>query len=417
MTPSKTLSNKYTNQLFSVSRSTGMVFLLALMTLTLASCGGGSDGGNTPGNGNDDPDNGSSFNQSQLISNVASIMRTDYAKLGSSVTTLNISIDQYCSDLNHADVQARRTTAQSDFKVVMDNIQHSLLQRMGPALIEDRLLQLYSWPLSGPCAIDKKLAANELQLNLAANRRGIDAIEYLLFVDPAADHSCPTGAQPISELAAFNGLSTADKQSRRCGFMKNVIADASVSATVLADAWDTSKGNYTATMTSNNNTKEVLNLVTDGMYYLRDVSRKEKLDGPLGGIRTQVTPSCGEGTLCPQDVESPHARISKENLLANALAFQTLYHGGTDATAQLGFDDWLVAEDKADLATSFTNDIQAVIDGFSRINGSLFDAVTSQTTELNALLDLFQKVSQDLRESVIPALGLKVPAAQASDTD
>ncbi|HBR96364.1 MAG TPA: hypothetical protein DD979_03170, partial [Gammaproteobacteria bacterium] len=154
-------------------------------------------------------------------------------------------------------------------------------------------------------------------------------------------------------------------------------------------------------------------------FYFEKTLKENKLDQPLGGTATNTLPTCGAGQPCPQDVEAPHARISKENLRANVVAFQALYLGGdaADAEAQ-GFDDWLVAVGEETLATNFAQDIQAVIDAIDGIEGSLYDAIENDIASVNALLlGPVQDVSQPLRANILQALGLQLPKGSESDTD
>jgi len=397
--------------------------LVALLLTALAACGGSGDGDSqaNENGGQSGNSGGSGFDEKALLLNSAKIMQGGYAKLGQSMPTLTGGINDYCSALGGVEEQAKRDVAQVAFKEAMNDLQHSLLHGIGPALDEDRMLQLYSWPLTSPCQIDLKLASNQPELNNAVNKRGMDTLEYLLFIEPAANHSCPSDVTPVPAdlLDNFNALNAADKQARRCAFMINVAADAANSAVVLADAWDAEKGNYAAGLIGTENTKEALNQVTDAMFYFEEVVKENKLDAPLGGGITNTTPSCGAGQPCSQDVESPHARTSKENLIANMLAFQTLYHGGdVGDSAAKGFDDWLEAEGKATLAKDFGGDVQAVITGLKGINGTLFDAVSNNIEPLNALvLGPLQDVSKSLRFNLMPALGLRLPAGSESDTD
>ena len=240
----------------------------------------------------------------------------------------------------------------------------------------------------------------------------MDTLEYLLFVDPAANDSCPSDIVPVPAdlLSTFNALSANKKQQRRCEFMTNVATDAAKSAKILADAWDPSKGNYAKTLEDTTNTSETLNKITDAMFYFEELVKENKLDAPLGGAVTNAISICGSGELCPQGVESPYARISKENVRDNMVAFQTLY--------QAGFDDWLVRNNKTALSSKFNNDITAVITGIDGIQDSFYDAITNNTKSLNDLLSgPVQDVSKALRSDVIPALGLTLPQGSASDTD
>lgn len=389
--------------------------LILLPLFVIASCGGG--GGDTPPPPTT-PTTGFS-KSAELIGNAAGIMRDSAAQLDTRVAALDTSVIAYCDTVTvgSAGDATKRTEAQDAFKAAMNDLQRSSMHALGPALADDRMKQLYSWPTTSHCGIDQKLAVNDMALNLAVNRRGMDALEYLLFVEPNAGHACPAGAQPIVELTAFNALSNADRQARRCAFMLPVAADAAASAQTLADAWDPAMGNYVATMTGTTNAQQTLNEVTDAMYFFREVVREFKLDRPLNGLLTNRPPSCGSGNLCPQDVESFFARISKGNIRSNVLAFQELYWGGS-STAAVGFDDWLrEAQGNSVLADRLDTEIQTVLTGLDDMSGTLFDTISSDPNPVNALLAATHVVSQTLRHDMFPALGLKVPQGLVSDTD
>lgn len=406
--------------------------LIVLPFFVIAACGGSDDDETPP------PSGDTEFSQSTvLVANVAEIMRAGYADLNTSVSALNTSVIAYCNTVTDTDVgnSALHTTAQTAFNAAMSDVQHSIMhgfgtQGQGPALSISRGMQvLYSWPLTNSCQIDTRLADDNPLANVAtaaANLRGMDALEYLLYSSPGDSHSCSTSTAPLN---AFNALPDAQKQLRRCNYMKNVAADAVVTAETLADAWDPAIGNYVATMTATTNVKTTLNKVTDAMYYLREDLREFKLGRPLNGNVGARPTSCDNtigGNVCPQDVESFYApnsgaRISSDNIRANVLSFRQLYRGGDDGTASVGFDDWLVEVGKPDVATQFTAEIEDVLSKLDVIDAtgvSLYAAIGgSDVGSVNNLLTAVDIASQTLRNDVIPAMGLSIPAGLVSDTD
>lgn len=395
------------DRLFIHSRRIG----LALAVISLSACGGGGSSDNPEPSDNPAGD----FDQSALLSVSATTINNAFQALDGSVVTLKSEIDSYCAALGQADEETARTSAQQAFVEANEDLQRALMFEVGPAADEQNLVQIYSWPLSSQCQIDLRLANDDAELNLAVDRRGVDALEYLLFVEPEANHNCPdnfVAAHPV--LTDFNNLSTAEKQSRRCAFMGNVVDDVATRAASVAEAWSTDGGDYVTSLSQSANTSEALNNITDALFYFEKVVKENKLDAPLGGGITNTAPSCGAGEPCPADVESPTARLSKENIIANMLSFQAIYEGNEDSS----FRAWLVANDQAALATSFGDDIQAVIDGLNAIEGSLYDTIGSDLDSLNNLLQgPVQDVSKALRFEVIPALGLSLPAGSESDTD
>ncbi|MEM7292250.1 MAG: imelysin family protein, partial [Pseudomonadota bacterium] len=347
------------------------------------------------------------------------------------------SITTYCGALprgTNTSAFLTRAQAQNDFKTVMTTLQNTLMYGgwsdgggsygIGPVSEEFRLTQLYSWPLTSRCNIDLNLANNDPALKVAVNQRGLDALEHLLFVETDANHVCPDNFPIVHpQLNDFNALDAGEKESRRCAAMLTISADALSSAAALDSGWAADQGNFAATMAGSTNPGETLNHITDGMFYFEKLIKEDKLDKPTGGLITNNPPSCGIGQPCPDDVESPTARVSKENLIENMRAFQKLYLGGSsDPAAQLGFDDWLIEEGESALAASFSADIQSVIDALEAINGSLYDTIVNDIDTVNNLLSgntsaPVKAVSDALRFEVMPALGLTLPQGSASDTD
>ncbi len=95
------------------------------------------------------------------------------------------------------DLEAKR----SAFVSAMDTWQRAEVMNVGPAGMAGRVAggedlrdQIYSWPLSNACAVDQELVAMsyesaETLRDQPVNRRGLDALEYLLFVE-GFDNAC-----------------------------------------------------------------------------------------------------------------------------------------------------------------------------------------------------------------------------------
>ncbi len=394
--------------------------IMALLIIGSVSCGGDDSSSDNGG--------GSNFTEhAALITNVANIMDAGFTQTATSTALLQTSINAYCDTVTasgEGDPTAR-TNAQNTFTAAMNDLQHSLEHVVGPALDTTRGTKvLYSWPLTSTCRIDEKQAANDVNVGGDVTIRGIDAIEYLLYVDTTTKtpNSCAT---QTTELTAFDALSLAEKQLRRCDYMVNVIADAVSTADTLKEAWNASApDNYVLTMTSTTNATATLNDVTDAMYYLASVVKDNKLDQPMGGDRTLTPPSCGQGSPCAVDVESPNAKISLSNLRNNTLAFQKLFFGGdpADKASNVGFDDWLEAEDGnrivADKMDADLVELLTSIDALEVSDGTLFDAINNNITAVNTLFDgPFQSVSRAFRDTVLPTLGLNLPQGSQADMD
>ena len=442
-----------------------LVSLSALIILTagLYACGGGAsdDDANLTGDGNPivpgdgnpvvqcsfsnnviDPTgndnlanngNGTSFTQhAALIANTADIIYAGYGALVTSTAALKAKVDDYCANATNIANASKRTTAQSAFKTAMNDLQYSLVhsaknQGLYPALdVEEGIETIYSWPLTSTCSIDKQLAVNNPVPGSLLNRRGLDSVEYLLFISADANSSCDVNKLSDFEknkYTEFNALTSEQKQLRRCGYMKNIVADVASVASVIKNKWDPADADYLGTMKASTSPTVTLNNVTDAMYYLADVVKEDKLAQPMGTGRANTTPSCGEGNACPQDVESPNAKISLDNLIANTQSFQKLYFGGNvaDKNTNVGFDDWLITKGEVAVANKISSDIAEVLTGLNSIktnHGTLYSAVTTCETELETFFDTkFQSLTRGFRDNLLPRLGLQPPQSSTADAD
>jgi predicted lipoprotein len=402
--------------------SIAKIGILGLFILGTASCGGGTGSDDSSEN-----ENGSKFTEkTALINNLADIMNNGYAQLDSSTRAFKTSVDAYCADATSIADTAKRDAAQAAFKAAMSDVQKVLLfgakgQGIGPGVTSElrNMEVVYSWPLSDRCEIDKEVAKNSTTVKMPVNKRGMDAMEYLLFVDPSENHSCPTAT---TSLTAFNDSTEANKQLARCGYMKAVVDDLTTTTASLKNAWASS---FKASMKASTDQKATLNKVTDGMYYLADVGKEEKIDRPMGGGRTNTPPSCGAGNVCPQDVEAFYSKTSFEHLITNTESFQTLFFGGpvADKATNIGFDDWIIAKDGnstfADTMASNIADTLTKLKDF-KTNGTLQDCVVDETCKQeleNFYNGSFADVTRGLRDTMLPKLNLNRPQKSTADAD
>ena len=369
---------------------------------------------------------------SQLLENAADIIYADYQSLNTSTQNLKFAIDAYCTDQNSIADSTKRTEAQNAFINTMAKVQTSLVhaaksQGIGPGADASTGMELvYSWPLTNTCSVDNRIAVNDAEPGLSLNRRGLDVAEYLLFIPETANSSCDFEKLTQFEqqkYTEFNELSGEQKQLRRCNYLKNIVNNAHETVSVIKDRWDPQIGNFINTVKNANDPLVMVNQITDGMYYLADVGKEDKLAQPMGSGRANTTPSCGLGNKCPQDVESPYANLSLDNLINNVTAFQKLYYGGvkSDRGSNIGFDDWLITIGEVEVENKLTSDIDNVLVGLSSIKSNhttLYNAVDKCSTELETFFDgSYQSLTRGFRDDFLRVLGLQPPQSSAADTD
>src|SRR5688572_24838903 len=302
--------------------------------------------------------------------------------------------------------------------------QQAELMQFGPVAMDSGALHdvIYSWPTVATCAVDQDVmlrwqdpAAYDISTRLT-NRRGLPALEYLLFHADLAS-TCPVTSAPPGWAA----LPDADKQAARCGFAGVAAVDLAAQAQILVDAWSPAGGNYAGVLASAGQSGSpfasahaALNVVTDAMFYLDWQVKDAKLGQPAGITMN----SCGTvQEPCPRDLESQWAAHSKENILANLRGFQALFLGDTPSTpGGLGFDDFLVAAGAGELAATLTNDLPAAIVAVEAIPGTLDAALTAAPASVAAAHAALRLVTTNLKSQFLTVLALDLPDELGDDT-
>ena len=248
-------------------------------------------------------------------------------------------------------------------------------------------------------------------------------LEYLLFNDDLT-HTC---APQVPATADWNELDETERRMARCDLARVIATDAADAAATVADRWDPDGGDYRATFLDPETTGEALQHLTDGVFAMDLLVKDRKL-----GIPTGIHDDCSS-TACPELVESPYARNSLANVSANTASFKTLFEGGEG----LGFDDFIVNEEFAEVADRFVANTQDILDYLEYIDEALYDQVIAieegeRGTEcLNAfagpdlraelsactLVGLVKRVTDDLKIDFVTIVGVALPGGAQTDND
>ena len=337
----------------------------------------------------------------------------------------------YCEAIGTDTEDAALTEARDGWRDAMTAVQTTEMHVFGPVAdngeaLRKRILSYADAPLS-TCGVDISvvLASDEgfdIQ-SRSLNQRGYGAIEYLLFNDDLT-HTC---APQVPATADWNGLGETERRQARCELARVVAEDAADAAASVADRWNPDDGDYRATFLDPETTGEALQHLTDGIFAMDLLVKDRKL-----GIPTGIHDDCSSAA-CPDLVESPYARNSLANVRANAASFKTLFEGGEG----LGFDDFIVNEEFADVADRFATNTQDIIDYIDDIDAALYDQVLSiqdddRGTEcLNAfsgpdlraelsactLVGLVKRVTDDLKIDFVTIVGVALPGGAQTDND
>jgi len=363
-----------------------------------------------------------SFDRKALLANIGeNIALPVYETFDARADSMATAIDAYCAALGTAEEATLRAPAQDAWKQAMETWQMAEVMLFGPVTMNERALRdvIYSWPIVSSCAVDQDVnlhrldpASYDITIRLT-NRRGLAALEYLLFsVD--LNHTCPPQAAP----EGWDTLVDADRSAARCAFARVAAADLATQAQTLLDAWRPDAGNYLAAFTSASafaSAQAGINVVTDAMFAL-DTETKDMRVGEPAGIVINQCNTVGEP--CAAELESPHARHSRENVLANLRGFQMLFLGqGLDGTDGIGFDEFLRSVGAEVLADEMKSEIAAAIAATEAIPGTMEDALQSDYQTVADAYAGIKAVTDNLKTQFLTVLGLELPDTGGSDND
>lgn len=278
--------------------------------------------------------------------------------------------------------------------------------------------KIYAFPDQSRCVIDQQLVSRiyegELFPATAESGRGLGALEYLLFYK-GTDNGCAADA-PINAMGTWAALSVTELQKRKVAYAKAAVADLLTQVRTLLSAWE--KGNFLIQLASAGQGSVVyatqqaaLNSVSEALFYLEITVKDRKLAQSLG-LRDCTKP------LCPEALESQWADADREHLQNNLTGFRTLFLGGRESPAALGFDDLL----RSVSADDVTNRILRDIDGAQAVIAQLGDQSLSQKLQSDSMsvlriYDAIKLLTDSLKQDFTAALSIAPPRRVEGDHD
>ena len=190
-------------------------------------------------------------------------------------------------------------------------------------------------------------------------------------------------------------------------------------ASELVALWEPDDGNFLASFSSAGESssayaspQSALDDVLKAMVYVDIYTKDEKLGLPAG-----CSSGVCSGTSDPEQLESPWARHSKENIIENLESFQRLFLGGEPGSDGVGFDDFLRARGAGDLADAMTRDIADAITAVAAIDGTMAEALVADLASVEAAYHAVRKVTDSLKGDFVVSLQLRLPGEGAADVD
>ncbi|WP_396588124.1 imelysin family protein [Bermanella sp. R86510] len=325
--------------------------------LILTGCGSDSD---TANNVNDACSelNDTQFNCGDMLTDlVEKGVRPVVAELSTSITSLDTAVDAYCEETS----EANKTSAQDAWKDAVANVQQLQPMAFGP-LTDGAISPIYSWPVYNVETYDTDIVSNDsnndFSLSGFGSRKGLLALEYILFT---ADGTITSEADSVTNWK--NGKSDADIQTARCDYAQLVSDDLVIQANTLQDEWQ----NFELASSANSQ-QAAANTVTQAFFYADKQIKDAKVKLAL--------PQDSAGVFDASKLESQYANISKEHLINNLEGLKRIF----TAADGVGIDDYLIAADQEDVATTMLAQIDVSIANLEAIDGTLSEAVLEETT-------------------------------------
>lgn len=312
--------------------------------------------------------------------------------------------------------------ARAAFHVAMDAWQVNEVMQIGPASSSmnpgggDLRDQIYAWPLTSRCATEETLVAKGYVTNIAAqliNRRGLAAVEYLLFYEGSAT-ACPASS-PIVANGTWAALSQTEREERRWAYALAATIDVRLRADALVQKWE---GGFQATLTSAGPSNGLyktqlaaINAMSNALFYVEHEVKDMKLARPIG-LRGCATPPCLDL------LESQHAARSKANVKANLDGFRRIFQGCQANHEGPGFDDLLISVGADAMSARMIAAADASETALAAIEeADLGPALTTDPASVRALYDAIKAMTDILKTEVPGVLDLEVPKSLEGDND
>lgn len=401
---------------YKFTKST-LAFLIGLSLLTGCNESTSSSQGAGYGEG-DDVETG--FNEKALVRNLTDLITTAIDAFAEHSQTLEQNVTGYCQVLSASGSATEELSlARSTWQDNMVLWQQVDMMQVGPLLDTEGKLRndIYSWPDIYTCGVDfdtMYYQAGEFNgepydiTERRGNRKGLYALEYLLF-NESSEHSC-IASTPDN----WNDFTPAEIAVARCEYAEAVAGDIIRNAGILVEEWSGDNGfihqlnNAGTELSSIESTHDAVNLLSDAMFYLDSITKDAKLATPLG----LVANSCG-AQACPQDVESPYANHSIENIIENLNGFEQFFTGGDG----IGFVDYLEYVGDTETANAMAAAINAAQEQLALYQENLAETLVSDEAQVEQTHQNVKAITDDLKTDFIQSLALELPQTSAGDND
>jgi uncharacterized protein len=399
--------------------------LCAVIVAGLLGCksGGGAPGGNgvggKTGSGGSVADDGAvAFSRTELLGAFATCAANQARDFRAKAAALDAAVSAYAATPD----TAMRDAARQALRDALDSWGSADQTQFGPAASVSEpggkgiRSNIYNWPSVSRCAIEEDTVSRAYESasfpTSLPNRRGLWALEYLLFYE--GDDTACGASSPAS--TAYPALTAADRDARKRAYAVVAARDVLARATSLDEGWDPAQMNFAETLRTAGPGNAVyptqqaaVESVGLSLFFVDRVVKDLKLAIPL------------DPTLCPVVnpgcFESSFARQSKANVRANLDGLRRITEGCQADHAGYGFDDLLESIGATDAAGRLRSTVATAEAALAAIEETdLMEALTADRTSVQALREEIAAISTFLKTEMYTVLDFK-ESSIPTDTD
>jgi predicted lipoprotein len=351
--------------------------------------------------------------QAALIEHTAAWVGAAYDDFDAAVVTLVEATGAYADGLEDVD----RVAAQDAWLQAAGEWQRAEAALLGPAAAmgssvggEDLRDAIYSWPVVNSCRVDQEtvtLGFSEGLASLPVNVRGLDGLEYLLFIEGRGNACEPNSA--INRDGDWLALAEGEIAQRRADYASAAALDVQASSMALVAAWAEFAVELRAAGESSAlfaRQREAINAISDALFYIDTDVKDMKVAVPAG------LTDCPE-TTCPERLESSLSKASLAHVRANVAAFLELF-GETDS---VGFYALLAHHGVDTLGSDIaaaTQEALALLDG---LEGTFVSTLEREPERVVEIYNAIKVVTDLLKTEFVSVLDLDLPDRAAGDND
>lgn len=380
------------------------------------------------GSTGDDPLEGEVSRGDVLDSIAHEVLVPTTAQFADTAALLRDAVDAYAeaTESDPAGAEPPLAAAQQAWRETLAGWQVLEVMQIGPAAPslsaiggENLRDAIYSWPTVDSCSIDRALAEedyaqDDFLVTELPWAHGLDALEYLLFVDDT-EHTCPAQVQLDGP---WDALTPEQLQLRRARYAQVVAEGIAATASTLAMRWSPEGEDFASALAQPgqgqspyDSESEALDQVFRAMFYLDKQTKDGKLALPMG-----LVAGC-PSVPCSDLMEAPFSGDSAAAIAANLRALQMLVHGGADPETAVGFDDLLEGVGHPEVASDLLASLDTAIAMADEIDQPLQQLVTDEPARVEALHAAIKDVTDILKGPMVMTLRLTIPAEGAGDND